>query len=74
MGSINELILKLRGEMSTRMDDSDIIEILEVLQEADEEIERLNNELVEVNEDRHTWRENSLNWKGEDEEDEDLLG
>lgn len=30
---INELIGKLRGEMATRMDDSDIVEILEVLEQ-----------------------------------------
>ena len=33
MEKVNELIGKLRGEMATRMEDSDIIEILEVLQE-----------------------------------------
>ena len=45
MKSINELISKLRGEMSSRMDDSDIVEILEVLQEANEEVGRLNREI-----------------------------
>lgn len=36
MEKVNELIGKLRGEMATRMEDSDIIEILEVLQEIEQ--------------------------------------
>lgn len=38
MEKTKELIDKLRGEMATRMEDSDIVEILEVLQETNEVI------------------------------------
>lgn len=41
MKKIDEMIDRLRGEMSSRIDDNDIVEILEVLQKANEEIERL---------------------------------
>lgn len=36
MKEIEELIAKLRGEMASRMDDRDIVVILEVLQNAQE--------------------------------------
>jgi predicted nucleic acid-binding Zn-ribbon protein len=39
---IDDLVVRLRGEMSSRIDDRDIVDILEVLQEADERIENLN--------------------------------
>ncbi|MFJ7954190.1 hypothetical protein ACIQZG_22060 [Lysinibacillus sp. NPDC096418] len=42
MQAIEDLEKRLRGEMASRMDDRDIVDILEVLQAAGEEIERLN--------------------------------
>lgn len=39
MKEIEELKDRLRNEMVTRMDDSDIVDILTVLQRAEEEIE-----------------------------------
>ena len=48
MKLITDLEKKLRGEMSSRINDNDIIEILEVLQCAEEEIERL-KEIIENN-------------------------
>ena len=33
MKKIGDLIIRLRGEMSTRMDDRDIVDVLEVLEE-----------------------------------------
>ena len=41
MKEIEELQDRLRNEMVTRMDDSDIVDILTVLQRAEEEIEML---------------------------------
>ena len=41
MKAIEELQNRLRNEMYTRMDDSDIVDILEVLQDAEEEIQKL---------------------------------
>jgi len=38
MKEIDDLIVRLRGELSSRIDDSDIVDILEVLQNAQEEI------------------------------------
>ena len=38
MKEINELMNKLRGEFSERMEDSDIVQILEVLQEANHKV------------------------------------
>ncbi|WP_161804447.1 hypothetical protein [Lysinibacillus xylanilyticus] len=42
MKAIEDLEKRLRGEMASRMDDRDIVDILEVLQGARQEIERLN--------------------------------
>lgn len=41
MKAIENLEKRLRGEMASRMDDRDIVDILEVLQVASEEIEHL---------------------------------
>lgn len=38
MKEIDDLIVRLRGELSSRIDDRDIVDILEVLQNAQEEI------------------------------------
>jgi hypothetical protein len=38
MKEIEDLIVRLRGELSSRIEDRDIIDIIEVLQEAQEEI------------------------------------
>ncbi|MCM3110661.1 hypothetical protein [Lederbergia lenta] len=42
---LDKLQVKLRNEMSMRMDDRDIVEILEVLQGAEETIEKQQNEI-----------------------------
>ncbi|UXJ71323.1 hypothetical protein [Lysinibacillus fusiformis] len=42
MKAIEDLEKRLRGEMASRMDDRDIVDILEVLQGVGVEIERLN--------------------------------
>lgn len=70
MKQIEDMIIKLRGEMSTRISDSDIVDILEVLQGANVEIDRLHSELEDMTEDRNTWRSNSLDWNGEEDEDD----
>jgi hypothetical protein len=44
MKEIEFLKFRLRGELATRMDDSDIVDILEVLQLAEEKIEKFHNE------------------------------
>ncbi|KON87436.1 hypothetical protein AF332_11760 [Sporosarcina globispora] len=41
MKEIDDLIIRLRGEMSTRIDDRDIVDILEVLQDANEYFEAI---------------------------------
>ncbi|MEK3955942.1 MULTISPECIES: hypothetical protein [unclassified Psychrobacillus] len=41
MKQIDDLMAKLRGEFSTRMDDDDIVTILETLQEVDEKVSKL---------------------------------
>ena len=46
MKKIDDLIIRLRGEMSSRIDDSDIVDILEVLQDAQDEIEQLKRKCV----------------------------
>ncbi|MCM0626510.1 hypothetical protein M5J14_18605 [Lysinibacillus sp. OL1_EC] len=48
MKAIEDLEKRLRGEMVSRMDDRDIVDILEVLQGAGEEIERLEKERAEA--------------------------
>lgn len=48
MKAIEELEKRLRNEMVTRIDDGDIVDILEVLQDAGEEINRL-TQLLEQN-------------------------
>lgn len=40
MKAIDDLIVRLRGELSSRIDDRDIVDILEVLQEAQGQIDR----------------------------------
>lgn len=44
MKEIEFLKFRLRGELSKRIDDRDIVEVLEVLQLAEERIEKLKNE------------------------------
>ncbi|MCK2000809.1 hypothetical protein MZM54_05325 [[Brevibacterium] frigoritolerans] len=44
MKEIEFLKFRLRGELTTRMDDRDIVDILEVLQLAEDKIENLHNE------------------------------
>ena len=48
MKKIDNLIIRLRGEMSTRMDDRDIVDILEVLEETNKKVKRLEKEKLEA--------------------------
>ncbi|MFJ7983169.1 hypothetical protein ACIQ1D_23250 [Lysinibacillus xylanilyticus] len=48
MKAIEDLEKRLRGEMASRMDDRDILDILEVLQGARQEIERLNQVITKL--------------------------
>lgn len=48
MKAIEDLEKRLRGEMCSRIDDRDIVDILDVLQGAGEEIERLEKERAEA--------------------------
>ena len=44
MKEIEFLKFRLRGELATRIDDRDIVDILQVLQLTEEKIEKLHNE------------------------------
>ncbi|MEK4199083.1 MULTISPECIES: hypothetical protein [unclassified Cytobacillus] len=46
MEEIDNLILRLRGEMSTRMYDGDVVEILEVLESANEYFEAISETAI----------------------------
>lgn len=49
MKKIDDLIKMLRGEMSTRIGDRDIVDILEVLEETNKKVEQLEKEKQSIN-------------------------